>query len=151
MTAADPIHPRKVEYCIPAPEKSVLVQCSFCLKMAAHTPNRVHTYECSQCHELTNVKDGERGGDGTQDPTDHVGLTALHAAVKVQVRMMPPTRTDSCVGLGAESVGFRVCGLWLGVYGVGVWAVLSVCSRASLPPEKTGPLVRPWLRLSVCW
>jgi hypothetical protein len=74
----------KVEYQIPPPEKSVLVQCSFCLKMAAHTPNRANTYECSQCHELTNVKDGERGGDGSQDPTDHVGLTALHAAVKVQ-------------------------------------------------------------------
>mmetsp|Transcript_23929 Transcript_23929/g.37481 ORF Transcript_23929/g.37481 Transcript_23929/m.37481 type:complete len:357 (+) Transcript_23929:155-1225(+) len=73
----------KVEYCVPEPTRSVYVQCSFCLRMAAHSPNRTNTYECSMCHELTTVK-GDKGGDGLQDPTDHVGLTALHAAVKVQ-------------------------------------------------------------------
>lgn len=74
----------KVEHCVPEPQSSVYVQCSFCLKMAAHTPNRANTYECSMCHELTTIKDSEKGGEGVQDATDHVGLTALHAAVKVQ-------------------------------------------------------------------
>ncbi len=45
---------------IPAPQRAVLVQCSFCLKMAAHPPNRTNTYECSMCHELTTVKDAEK-------------------------------------------------------------------------------------------
>ncbi len=36
------------------------MQCSFCLKMAAHPPNRTNTYECSMCHELTTVKDADR-------------------------------------------------------------------------------------------
>uniref|UniRef100_A0A7S0NDK9 FYVE-type domain-containing protein n=1 Tax=Hanusia phi TaxID=3032 RepID=A0A7S0NDK9_9CRYP len=73
----------KVEHAVPEPRTSIYVQCSFCLKMAAHTPNRANTYECSMCHELTTVKDGDKGG-AAQDPTDHIGLTALHAAVKVQ-------------------------------------------------------------------
>jgi len=74
----------KVDHAVPEPRTAVYVQCSFCLKMAAHVPNRAHTYECSMCHELTSVKDGDSGGDAIQDATDHVGLTALHAAVKVQ-------------------------------------------------------------------
>eukprot|EP00286_Rhodomonas_abbreviata_P005107 CAMPEP_0181326454 /NCGR_PEP_ID=MMETSP1101-20121128/21505_1 /TAXON_ID=46948 /ORGANISM="Rhodomonas abbreviata, Strain Caron Lab Isolate" /LENGTH=340 /DNA_ID=CAMNT_0023434905 /DNA_START=45 /DNA_END=1063 /DNA_ORIENTATION=+ len=74
----------KVEHSVPEPQSSVYVQCSFCLKMAAHTPNRANTYECSMCHELTTIKDGDKGTEGQQDATDHVGLTALHAAVKVQ-------------------------------------------------------------------
>jgi len=74
----------KVDHAVPEPRTAVYVQCSFCLKMAAHVPNRANTYECSMCHELTTVKDGDKGGDAIQDATDHVGLTALHAAVKVQ-------------------------------------------------------------------
>jgi len=72
----------KVEHRVPEPKTSVYVQCSFCLKMAAHKPNRTSTYECSMCHELTTVKDKDNSSH--QDPTDHIGLTALHAAVRVQ-------------------------------------------------------------------
>jgi ankyrin repeat protein len=54
------------------------VQCAFCLRTNAFTPNSAGDYECVVCHELTHLD--------THDPkiTFHVGVSALHACLSLR-------------------------------------------------------------------
>ena len=74
----------KVNYGVPAPQKTTLVTCAFCSFTDAHVPSGRNAYECQRCHEITHAlpdTDKAAAFKGAA-PSDHIGLTALHAAVR---------------------------------------------------------------------
>lgn len=74
----------KVNYSVPAPQKTTLVTCSFCTFTDAFIPSSKNAYECQRCHEITHtIADTDKAAafKGAA-PSDHIGMTALHAAVR---------------------------------------------------------------------
>eukprot|EP00960_Hanusia_phi_P050611 760327-Hanusia_phi.AAC.3 len=76
----------EVNYAVPAPKKTTLVTCAFCNHIDAHVPTRNHAYECQRCHEVTQtIADTDKAAAWKGlAPSDHIGMTALHAAVKLK-------------------------------------------------------------------
>ena len=74
----------KVNYSVPAPQKTTLVTCAYCMFTDAFVPSARNEYECQRCHEITHtIADTDaaaafKGGA----PSDHIGMTPLHAAVR---------------------------------------------------------------------
>eukprot|EP00284_Hemiselmis_tepida_P006946 CAMPEP_0174939348 /NCGR_PEP_ID=MMETSP1355-20121228/66289_1 /TAXON_ID=464990 /ORGANISM="Hemiselmis tepida, Strain CCMP443" /LENGTH=344 /DNA_ID=CAMNT_0016186359 /DNA_START=18 /DNA_END=1048 /DNA_ORIENTATION=+ len=76
----------KVNFAVPPMQHTVLITCAYCNHTDAHQPRSSNRYECQRCHEVTNALDDaapEAAWKGLS-PSDHIGLTALHAAVKSQ-------------------------------------------------------------------
>ena len=75
-----------MNYAVPAPKKTTLVTCAFCNHIDAHVPTRNHAYECQRCHEVTHtIHDTDKAAAWKGlAPSDHIGMTALHAAVKMK-------------------------------------------------------------------
>lgn len=75
-----------VNHAVPPFQHTTLVTCAFCHMTDAHVPTRNKGYECQRCHEVTYaLADNDEGAayKGLA-PSDHIGLTALHAAVRSQ-------------------------------------------------------------------
>lgn len=54
------------------------MQCAFCLRTNAFTPNSAGDYECVVCHEITHIDSRD------SRVSFHVGVTALHASLSLR-------------------------------------------------------------------
>ena len=69
---------------MPAPQKTTIVTCQYCSFTDAFVPSARNEYECQRCHEVTHtIADTDKvAAFRGAAPSDHIGMTALHCAVR---------------------------------------------------------------------
>jgi len=69
---------------VPAPQKTTIVTCQYCSFTDAFVPSARNEYECQRCHEVTHtIADTDKvAAFRGAAPSDHIGMTALHCAVR---------------------------------------------------------------------
>jgi ankyrin repeat protein len=63
---------------VPGFKDCIPVQCAFCLRTNAFTPNSAGDYECVVCHEITHIESLD------SKSSFHVGVTPLHACLSLR-------------------------------------------------------------------
>lgn len=74
---------------VPGFNECVPVQCAFCLRTNAFTPNSAGDYECVVCHELTHIDHCD------SKISFHVGVTALHSCLSLREHAGPAPKNSS--------------------------------------------------------